>query len=360
DYHRSLDTGDEHLSKQTSGASKMFEPLTSNLVKGKSMPSLSCLIDELTAGGYIGEFHWDRRRTSKSEVPNRRTVNPIITVTEHTPTPSPDYLRRQGSVDSQLDAISFGITKPQPHWQERKPSLTRSQTDSNITYTAEDIPEAPGSSCYITKDGDIDIQVVLKATHSAVLKDNSCCTLRVLEVILNLVELLMDLGVLKQCLREEVLAEHTPTSIADSSPGSKPGKKNQSVNSTNENDCPSKTVSSHQLIMNIIVRVLKHLGCPHGCADGQRGPAAEFLRTQCQNILAKLHRFSKKQFTRFLRDYVNHQSLSDVLDFFHAYVGFCIDPSSLLSPLNQKRGSSKSPDNVSQSGYGQRTLAQAS
>ena len=65
----------------------------------------------------------------------------------------------QGSVDSQLDAISLqGVTLS----QERKPSLTRSQTDSNITYAGEDIPEAQGSVCYITKDGDIDYQVVLK------------------------------------------------------------------------------------------------------------------------------------------------------------------------------------------------------
>ncbi|KAF5273419.1 hypothetical protein FQA39_LY07436 [Lamprigera yunnana] len=352
DYHRSLDTGDDHLSKQTSSSSKIFEPLACNLVKGKSMPSLSCLIDELTAGGYIGEVNWDRRRTSKLEAPGRRTINPIITVTEHTPTPSPDYLRRQGSIDSQLDAISFGISKPQTHWQERKASLTRSQTDSNIIYTTEDIPEAPGSACYITKDGDIDIQVVLKATHAAVLKDNNCCTLRVLEVILNLVELLIDLGVLKQCLREEVLTDHTPTSMKDSSPGSKSNKKNHNQTPhLDDRDNFSKITTSHHLIMNVIFRVLKHLGCPHGCADGQRGPAAEFLRTQCQNIFAKLNRFSKKKFTKFLRDYVNYQPISDILDFFHAYVGFCIDPSSLLSPLNQKRGSSKSPDNVSQSGY---------
>lgn len=45
---------------------------------------------------------------------------------------------------------------------ERKASLTRSQTDSNITYLGEEIPEAPGSVAYITKDGDIDYQVVLK------------------------------------------------------------------------------------------------------------------------------------------------------------------------------------------------------
>lgn len=47
---------------------------------------------------------------------------------------------------------------------ERKPSLTRSQTDSNITYVVEEIQEAPGSIHYITKDGDIDFQVVLKVS----------------------------------------------------------------------------------------------------------------------------------------------------------------------------------------------------
>lgn len=49
---------------------------------------------------------------------------------------------------------------------ERKPSLTRSQTDSNITYVVEEIQEAPGSLHYITKDGDIDFQVVLKVSCS--------------------------------------------------------------------------------------------------------------------------------------------------------------------------------------------------
>lgn len=80
---------------------------------------------------------------------------------------------------------------------------------------------------------------------------------------------------------------------------------------------------------------MKHLGCPHGCNEGQRGPAAEFLRTQCQNILSKLHRASNKQFTYYLRDYVKYKPLPIILDLFHAYVGFCIDPSSLLSPLSK-------------------------
>jgi hypothetical protein len=32
---------------------------------------------------------------------------------------------------------------------------------------------------------------------------------------------------------------------------------------------------------------------------------------------------------------VCNQTISDILDFFHAYVGFCVDPSSLLSPLSK-------------------------
>lgn len=66
----------------------------------------------------------------------------------------------QGSIDSQDGNSLAGHVG---RWQqERKSSLARSQTDSNITYTGDEIPEAPGSICYITKDGDIDFNVVLK------------------------------------------------------------------------------------------------------------------------------------------------------------------------------------------------------
>jgi hypothetical protein len=95
------------------------------------------------------------------------------------------------------------------------------------------------------------------------------------------------------------------------------------------------TILYDDLIFFIFIRVLKHLGCPHGCADGQRGPPADFLRSQGQNILSKLHRASPRQFSRFFREMVCNQTISDVLDFFHAYVGFCVDPSSLLSPLSK-------------------------
>ncbi|XP_035727921.1 protein unc-80 homolog isoform X2 [Vespa mandarinia] len=355
--HRSLDTGDDHLTRPISTSSKIFEAKDvdhikhpTNLIKGKSMPSLSCLINELTAGGYIGDTRIERKQ-GRFYSQSYTAPNPIITVTEHTPTPSPDYMKRQGSIDSQLDAIGMQGGKLD---FERKPSLTRSQTDSNITYMSDEVPEALGSGCYITKEGDIDYQVVLKAVNSIALRDNTCCTLRVCENILNLVELLMDMGVMKQCLRDESMG---------SNPGSGTGmEKTESVRrqdsplTTNEQDRRHDSdgkhkPTAHNLLMNCVIRVLKHLGCPHGCSEGIHGPHADFCRSQGQTILGKLHRASFKQFSKFLKTMIREQSITEILDFFHAYVGFCVDPTSLLSPLNQKRGSNKSPDAASQGGY---------
>lgn len=72
----------------------------------------------------------------------------------------------QGSIDSQLDAIS--VQAGGRLCSERKPSLTRSQTDSNITYMSDEVPEAPGSACYITKEGDVDLQVVLRVSYDQI------------------------------------------------------------------------------------------------------------------------------------------------------------------------------------------------
>ncbi|XP_076183174.1 unc80, NALCN channel complex subunit isoform X2 [Ptiloglossa arizonensis] len=348
DSHRSLDTGDDHLSRPTSTTSKIFEAKDvdymkhpTNLIKGKSMPSLSCLINELTAGGYVGDTRIERKQ-SRFYSQSYTAPNPIITVTEHTPTPSPDYMKRQASIDSQLDVISMRGNRLD---SERKPSLTRSQTDSNITYASDEVPEASGSSCYITKEGDIDLQVVLKAVHSVALRDTNCCTLRVCENILNLVELLMDMGVMKQCLREEMAGSLTESAtVVEKTEG---GKKKESLeneqdyrqNLTDKNKC-----SSHNLLLNCVIRVLKHLGCPHSCTKGMRGPQADFCLAQAQSILSKLHRASSKQFSRFLRSMVREQPISEILEFFHAFIGFCLDP-------NQKRGLNKSPDIGTQGAY---------
>lgn len=148
--------------------------------------------------------------------------NPIITVTEHTPTPSPEYMRRQGSFDSQLDALSTTGSNTAFRAQ-----MLRSHTDSHIDYSGAD-ESAPGSSFYITRDGGLDYEIVLLAVYTIFKRDSNMCSLRVLETGLNICELLIDLGVMK-------LGEH-----------------------------------AHSLAMGIAKRTLLHLGCPHGCNDGKQ------------------------------------------------------------------------------------------
>ncbi|KXJ74140.1 hypothetical protein RP20_CCG014272 [Aedes albopictus] len=218
DSHRSLDTGEKQLSRS---ASMISRAPSTNLVKGKSMPSLR----------YVEPPKVIRNPQPPANPPRpvqQTSRYPIITVTEHTPTPSPDYLKRQGSIDSQLDALSIGGSTG-----VFKSQMLRSHTDSHIGYNSgADETEAPGSSFYITKEGGIDYEIVLLAVHCVFKRDSNICTLRVLETGLNICELLLDLGVLK-------LGEH-----------------------------------AHTLAMGIVKRALLHLGCPHGCNDDHKRPSA--------------------------------------------------------------------------------------
>ncbi|XP_068157117.1 protein unc-80 homolog [Drosophila tropicalis] len=306
EYHRSLDTGEKKLSRSASMITR--EP-ASNLIKGKSMPSLSCLLDS----GYIEPSSKTPKQPQAGMGPRSSTAfyprNPIITVTEHTPTPSPDYMKRQGSVDSQLDALSNGgsiagltgnggcgngsagggSTSTRYRGQ-----MLRSHTDSHIDYTGVDESEAPGSSFYITRDGGIDYEIILLAISNVFKRDPALvCSLRVLEAGLNICELLIEMGVLK-------LGEH-----------------------------------AHEISMSIIRRALQVLGCPHGCNDGVRGPPADFLRNQCQKILSRMLRQAGQRTKRFMQEMVKASPLPELIDFFHAFLAFCVDPSSLLSPLSQ-------------------------
>lgn len=64
-----------------------------------------------------------------------------------------------------FDDFQFDNVFPQAQKLSRdfsQSNLTRSQTDSNITYITEEIAEVPGSLNYITKDGDVDFEVVLR------------------------------------------------------------------------------------------------------------------------------------------------------------------------------------------------------
>lgn len=229
-------------------------------------------------------------RNSQSSGPRTSfySKNPIITVTEHTPVPSPEYMRRQGSYDSQLEIISqTGST------MGFRSHMLRSNTDSHIDYSGADESEAPGSAFYITREGSINYEVVLLAVYMVFKRESNICSLRVLETGLNITEVLLDLGVVKM------------------------------------------SENAHHLVMGIVKRSWLHLGCPHGCNEGIRGPPAEFLRTQCQSILSRMLRQEPSNTRQYLRKMIKNTQLHELVEFFHAFVGFCVDPSSLLSPLSE-------------------------
>lgn len=70
---------------------------------------------------------------------------------------------------------------------------------------------------------------------------------------------------------------------------------------------------------------------------GVRGPPADFLRNQCQKILSRMLRQASQRTKRFLQEMVKTSPLPELIDYFHAFLAFCVDPSSLLSPLSKFR-----------------------
>lgn len=50
------------------------------------------------------------------------------------------------------------------------------------------------------------------------------------------------------------------------------------------------------------------------------------LSFQAQNCLTSLYKLDKVQFRQTMREYVNKDSLNNIVDFLHALLGFCMEP----------------------------------
>lgn len=69
--------------------------------------------------------------------------------------------------------------------------------------------------------------------------------------------------------------------------------------------------------------------------SGFRGPLADFLRNQCQKILFRLLKQVPMRTKSYLKHMVKTSLLHELIDFFHSFTAFCVDPNSLLSPLSK-------------------------
>lgn len=84
----------------------------------------------------------------------------------------------------------------------------------------------------------------------------------------------------------------------------------------------------------LLFRVIQQLGCSQGCGAAARGPPAECLRVQARCLLGRARRAAPAATSRLLRAAAARKPLTKLMPFLHAYLAFCVDPSTLLSPLS--------------------------
>ncbi|XP_023210931.1 protein unc-80 homolog [Centruroides sculpturatus] len=339
----------QHKSEKTDDVAL---PIKTEMIRGKSLPSLH--ISEEKRFNLPESFKTALRESKKVPAFHTHSVpNPIITVTEHSPVASVQFFLNQESVESpREDSPPVSTIIPIC----RQLSITRSQTDSNIAYNFDMAYEAAGSTYYITKDGEIDLEVALMAVYEVSMREN-CCSLRVCEVILNLLEIFLKLGILpiqtgNKEQEKDLSSVDTGSFIGNTPIDGVP--KVDKVTRTSTKEKQEKT--SFYLLLDILMRISKHLGCPHGCGEGHRSSTADALRYRLLSMLNNLHNTDQSQFRRFFQEMIKVNALTEIVDALHTFFGFCSEPGATLSPLGQKRTSSVSiqdtPTTSSRSNYG--------
>ncbi|XP_077450088.1 protein unc-80 homolog isoform X22 [Stigmatopora argus] len=230
-------------------------------------------------------------------------------------------------------------------------NLPRSFTDSCINYSCqEEGDNIEGTNNFVQKNGMLDLTAVLRALYAVLSHDISS---RICDVALNIIDSLLQLGVVpgvgKKLSKpdnkenEEVRAKDAVGhslggggggdggsgggggggSGGGSGQGSKDDVKNNKDSDKKEEN---SSLSTHRLALSMLIKIVKSLGCAYGCGEGHRGLSGDRLRMQAQNCLTNLYKRDKLQFRQTMRDYVNKDSLNNIVDFLHALLGFCMEP----------------------------------
>ena len=167
-----------------------------------------CTVDVVgVRGGESLAQNVDEDDDSSGSGAGKYLKKPIITITSDSPATSPasrsPVLSRVDRRESQMSTVSKQYQMWSTGSRGSSPavaSFPRSMTDSTINYgdgsCGDDaVEELPGSACYVTADGQIDYQVILKAAHAVA---SRFCSLRVCTVLLNILNCLLDIGAVEQ------------------------------------------------------------------------------------------------------------------------------------------------------------------
>ncbi|XP_010005676.1 PREDICTED: protein unc-80 homolog, partial [Chaetura pelagica] len=221
-----------------------------------------------------------------------------------------------------------------PHQPLACANLPRSLTDSCINYSClEDTDHIDGTNNFVHKNGMLDLSVVLKAVYLVLNHDISS---RICDVALNIVECLLQLGVVPCVEKVRRKSENKENEAPEKRPSE--GSFQLKGAASGGSACgfvpppdEGPSLSTHRLALTMLIKIVKSLGCAYGCGEGHRGLSGDRLRHQvfrenAQSCLTKLYKLDKMQFRQTMRDYVNRDSLNNVVDFLHALLGFCMEP----------------------------------
>uniref|UniRef100_A0A3B4DM80 Unc-80 homolog (C. elegans) n=1 Tax=Pygocentrus nattereri TaxID=42514 RepID=A0A3B4DM80_PYGNA len=234
-------------------------------------------------------------------------------------------------------------------------NLPRSLTDSCINYSClEERDTIEGTNNFILKNGMLDLTAVLRALYAVLTHDISS---RICDVALNIIECLLQLGVVPSMAKKMSKpedkakeAEHSKEGAGqgvsgaqggvsggtgaapsggsgddDGGGGSGGGSRND-IKNNKDNKEEDSSLSTHRLALTMLIKIVKSLGCAYGCGEGHRGLSGDRLRMQAQNCLTSLYKLDKVQFRQTMKEYVNKDSLNNIVDFLHALLGFCMEP----------------------------------
>uniref|UniRef100_A0AAZ3PZM6 Unc-80 homolog (C. elegans) n=1 Tax=Oncorhynchus tshawytscha TaxID=74940 RepID=A0AAZ3PZM6_ONCTS len=250
-----------------------------------------------------------------------------------------------------------------PHETLACANLPRSFTDSCINYSClEEGDNIEGTNNFILKNGMLDLTAILRAVYAVLTHDISS---RICDVSLNIIDCLLQLGVVpgmgkklskpddkendetrlpKEGANQSLSG--TQGGVSGGCSGAAPGGGGGggggggdggggggSGGGTCNTLCllfnskeDGSSLSTHRLALTMLIKMVKSLGCAYGCGEGHRGLSGDRLRMQAQNCLTNLYKLDKLQFRQTMRDYVNKDSLNNIVDFLHALLGFCMEP----------------------------------
>ncbi|KTG41084.1 hypothetical protein cypCar_00001372 [Cyprinus carpio] len=260
-------------------------------------------------------------------------------------------------------------------------NLPRSLTDSCINYTSlEDRDTIEGTNNFILKNGMLDLMAVLRALYSVLTHDISS---RICDVALNIIECLLQLGVVPSVIKKAPKPEdkevERPKEGASQSVGGAQGEaaggtgaapngggggdggggggesrggSRDDIKNNKDNQDGDTSLSTHRLALTMLIKIVKSLGCAYGCGEGHRGLSGDRLRMQAQNCLTTLYKLDKVQFRQTMKEYVNKDSLNNIVDFLHALLGFCMEPITDKYGSAGERSRRANKRNIDKAGFG--------